>query len=60
MEEIDSEESPEIDSKPSQTDLMPETVEEPVKKERGDLTRLTMSMLNAIGEWSREIERRTK
>ena len=60
MEEIDSEEPAEIDSKPSQTDLIPEAVEEPTKTANAPLSRLTMNMLNAIGAWAQEIERRTK
>ena len=60
MEEIDSEEPAEIDPKPSQTDLIPEAAEEPAKAASAPLSRLTMNMLNVIGEWAQEIERRTK
>ena len=47
MEEIDSEEPPEVDSKPSQTDLIPEAVEEPTKAAKDDLRTLTMTAINA-------------
>jgi len=41
-------------------DLWHDTAQEPTKQASGDLARLTMNMLNALGAWASEIERRTK
>ena len=49
------EESSVVDSKPSQIDSTPEPVTEPVTDKHGDLTRLTMDVLNAQGKLFTEV-----
>lgn len=50
----------EIEREGPEIDFDAETVEEPTKATQDDLTRLAMDMINAIGKWATEIERRTK
>ena len=53
-------ESPETKPEGAPVDLWQDSGQEPTKQASGDLARLTMNMLNAIGAWASEIERRTK